>query len=241
MIEPRFKFEVAETDLAFIKGLETITREVKVPKGQPYILHTSDHVISIINHEDRWGYEHLYAVNVTAIGGYDGVYADSEDEAIYFFADYCAEQVPDPDNEGQTKMRYPGLIQTWMEIVEDVGEEAFENYSGDYSGAWGNEGWYFTEHGHSPTAELVHDPKIPPIPDDLFPYTFEAEESEEREESIKLAYYYLAMDIRLKHGDHEWHGFLVDYIYDNMETKFKASVHEHEGDGLVNVVISVAE
>ena len=241
MSEPRLKFEIADKDLAFIKGLDTATFPVKIKAGEPYILHHTDHVIPIINHEDRWGYEHLYAVNVAIVSGYEGVYADSENEALNEYADFCAEQVPDPENEGQTKMRYPGLIQTWHDIVDEVGEAAFEDYSGDYDGPWGNESWYFTEHGHSATAKEVHDPKIPPIPDGLFPYTFEAESDLARKDAVELAFWYLRKQIGMEYGDREWAGFLEDYVYDNRETKFVSSVQRHAEPGIDLVIISVAE
>jgi hypothetical protein len=249
--ESLYKFEIADKDLAFSKGLPTswevdglgdIGFAVKVKAGEPYILHVgSDHVLTIINPQDRWAYEHLYAVHTTAIGGGNGVYADNDEEALDIFADYCAEQVPDLKNEGQTKMRWPGLVQTWVDIVEEVGKEAFEQYSGDYPGPYGNEGWYFTERGSGHMTEKVYDPKIPPIPDDLFPYIYEAEKSEPVKESIETAFWYLRKHIGIVYGNQEWSGWLEDYVYDNREKLFVASVIEHEEPELVIVSISVAE
>jgi hypothetical protein len=242
MSEPRFKFEIAEQDLAFIKGLDvrwvvgdmTLTRAVKVMEGTPYILHVnSDHVIPIVNHEDRWSYEYLYAVNVAMIGGYHGVYADDEWEAIHLFADYCAEQVPDPENPRRTKQRFPGLI---MSLAEAEREE----YPEEFSGPWGNESWYFTERGHPATAERVRDPKIPPIPDGLFPYVYEAESDLPREEKVELAFYYLRNGINIRYRE-EWSGWLEDYIYDNRETLFVTSVQVNAVPGIDSVVITMKE
>ncbi len=254
MSESRFKFDIADEPLSFIKGLPVqwgygegedrvvLNRAVKVENGQPYILHiASDHVIPIINPEDRWAYAKLFAVNTTAMGGYDGVYADEDDEAIDMFADYAAEQVPDPDNEGETKMRWPGLIQTWVEIVEDVGEEAFNDYSGDFSGPYGNEGWYFTEHGHMPTAEEVHDPKIPHIPDDLFPYREEGFTKDMwiEKDAVTEAFWLLRRHVGHEYGDHEWSGWLEDYIDRYEGTLFVAAV-EDRGGADFDIVISDA-
>lgn len=237
MSEPRFKFDIADEDLAFIKGLSLeYGFDVNVKAGEPYILHnSSDHVISIINHEDRWGYENLYAVNVAVNSGYDGVYADSEDEAIYLFADYCAEMIADPDNPNLTKRRYPGLIQTWRDIVDEVGEEAFENYSGHYDGAWGNEGWYFTEHGHPATAKQVPDRKMPPIPAGLFPYveTFPLDEVLDythpdrtvRDHLLNEAYWHFRIQISEEYGDQDWHGRLEDLVDES-----------HRGEGMLDLV-----
>ncbi len=253
MSESRFKFDIADEPLSFIKGLPvqwsygegkdkvTLNRAIKVEMGQPYILHvTSDHIISIINPEDRWAYEKLFAVNTTAIGGYAGVYADSDEEALNLFADHCAKQVPDPENEGKTKMRWPGLIQTWMEIVDDVGVEAAEQYSGDFYGPYGNEDWYFTEHGHMPTAEEVHDPKIPHIPDDLFPYREESyfRASCSERDAIIESFWLLRRYVGHEYGDHEWSGWLEDYIDRNEGTLFVATIEDRED--VFDVVISDA-
>lgn len=178
MSETHFKLEIAERDVAFVKGLpvqgsgefmlddKDIGFEVKVKAGEPYILHVnSDHVIPIVNVEDRWNYDNLYAVNTTAIGGYHGVYADSVEEALHIFADYCAEMVPDPDDPGEMKQRLPGLIWDWSEMQDEE-----EEYPEEFDGPWGDGDWYFTERGHPASATLVHDPKIPPVPSDLFPF-----------------------------------------------------------------------
>jgi len=152
MKEARFKLHVAKKPVGFMHGFDMHQgEEPKARPGQVYIEHVSSaHVITIVNPEDRWFYGNLYAVNVTAIGGYDGVYADNEREALDIYADHCQEFKP-------------GLVQTAQDIIDEDGEEAYENYSGDYDGPYGNEGLYFTDRGHPATAERVHDPKIPPI------------------------------------------------------------------------------
>ena len=117
---------------------------VKVKKGQPFIVNTSnDYVIPIVN-EGMDGVDNLYVVCTTHIGGWYGVYAMNKSEALDAFADYCAELVPDPEIPGEEKYRYPGLIQNWDEALDESGEFT------DYFGPVGNEGWYFTELGMSP-------------------------------------------------------------------------------------------
>ena len=175
------EFQIAEKDLAFIKGLEvewsygegedkvTLRHDVKVKQGEPFILDVKrDYVIRIHNHEDRWDYDKLFALNVSAIGGYDGMYADSEEEAFNLFADYCAEDIPDPDNPGHEKMRFPGFIASWSEAMADFDEDE-QAVCDFYCGPYGNEGWYFTE--GQVFATEVHDPRIPPVPTELLPYT----------------------------------------------------------------------
>lgn len=238
-----FEFLVADRDYAFTMGLPTqgsgefmlddkdIGFEVKVHKGQPFIRHVrSDNVIRIINPDDRWSYDNLYAVNVAVLHGYDGVFADSEEEAIHMFADYCAEMVPDPDQPGEKKQRYPGLI--W-DITEMQDEE--EEFPEEFDGPWGNNDWYFTERGHPATARLVKHDKTPPIPDGLFPfkdptgypldYLLDWNGKETPRNNMQSnTFYQLRYHVRGKYADEPWVHALEDYI-DAMEGgRFKLDV-----------------
>lgn len=152
MTEAQFKLHVAKEPVGFMHGFEVDKRDkIYAQPGEVYIEHVSSaHVITIINPDDRWFYSYLYAINTTAIGGWYGVYADEADEAIDIFADYCQEFKP-------------GLVQTAQDIIDEDGEEAYENYSGDYAGPYGNKCLYFTERGHGVHIERVDDPKVPPV------------------------------------------------------------------------------
>jgi hypothetical protein len=252
----RLEFRIADKDMAFVAGLPTrgsgefmldnkdIGFDVKVPAGEAYILHVpSDHVIRIINPDDRWFYEHLYAVNVDILSGYWGVFADSDEEAIHMFADYCAEMVPDPDMPGDEKQRYPGLIWDYIEMQDEE-----EEYPEEFSGPWGNCDWYFTERGHPATARLVEHDKTPPIPPDLFPFkdptgysipwVFDSkwEKQTPRENMIENTFYQLRALVRDRYPDEVWRDALVDYIDEQEGKRFKASV-EVDGEYIEVIIL----
>ena len=142
----KFTYHIAKKDLAFLVGLSTINAptcsgfKVKVKKGQPCILYDNHNVISIINPEDSYGYDNLYAIAATAIGGYDGVFADDTEEALHLLADWC-------------HIHAPGYIQTWEEAVSC--SDGNKDWANGYSGPYGNESLYFTELGQGPTIKEV--------------------------------------------------------------------------------------
>jgi hypothetical protein len=247
-----FEFLVANRDYAFTMGLPTqgsgefmlddkdIGFDVKVHAGKPFIRHVrSDHVIRIINPDDRWFYDHLYVVNATVIGGYDGVFADSEEEAIHMFANYCAEMVPDPDDPGEMKQRLPGLIWDYNEMHDE--EEKFPE---EFSGPWGDCDWYFTERAHPATAQEVPFDKTPPIPDGLFPFSdptgypldylldWNGKETP-RANMQSNTFYQLRMHVREKYADEPWRDALEDYIDTQEDRRFVLRI-EVDGES-VNV------
>ena len=143
----KFTYHLAKFDLAFLVGLSTLDTpqhsgfKVKVKRGQPCILYDNHNVISIINPEDSESYDNLYAINTTAIGGFDGVFADSQGEALDLLADWC--------------QRYaPGLIQTWEEAVSC--SDGNEEWANEYYGPVGNECLFFTELGQGPIVKEVN-------------------------------------------------------------------------------------
>ncbi len=160
MSKPRFRYEVATRDEAFIKGMSDDfmsypSTKVKVRQGRGYILHVnSDRVIPIINREDDAFYEYLFAVNTAPIAGYYGVYADSEEEAFHLFADYCMELVDDEEKPGKKKRRYPGLADDYSQVTEDYdGDQvAIDDFT---SGPWGERDAYFFHDGNGMSAEKV--------------------------------------------------------------------------------------
>ncbi len=136
----KFTYHVDEQDLAFIKGLATGDRldggfKVKVPANQPCILYDEHNVISIINPDEDADYHKLYAINTTAIGGYEGVFALDEEEALDMLADWTEEHAP-------------GLVQTYEEALDD--SDGKETWVDEFCGPVGNHGLYFTERGHGP-------------------------------------------------------------------------------------------
>lgn len=109
-----------------------------------YINHNPTKVhIPIINPDEHPYHDHLWICNVNPISGYYGVYADNEQEAFDMLADYAAETIPDPQVPNFIHMRWPGLIASWSEVMDEYDED--EQAVADFcSGPFGNEGWYFT-------------------------------------------------------------------------------------------------
>ena len=178
MSEPEFRFHVAKKDVGFMHGFSVGEHDaVKVHPGEAYIEHVnSAHVITIINPDDRWYHSKLFVVNVSPhLGYHDGVYADDEQEAWDIFADYCNEDVPDPENPGHIKKRYPGFVSSWSEAMDDCNqdEQAVDDFT---TGPYGNEGVLFRDGGNGIYIQEVHDPKVPPISDLFYSRFFPLDE-----------------------------------------------------------------
>lgn len=172
----------------------------------------------IINQDDRWYGDHLFAIAIGPISGWHGVYANNMQDALDILADWCEDHAP-------------GLVDNYDNLLKeyDYDEQAVIDFN---TGPAGNHGVYFTD-GEIHFAK-VQDDRVPAIPNGLFPvasiYSVDTiisgfyDDLTPKNYMIRGTWKFIKSRIRAKYSDKAWCEPLVEYIENNAGNLFDTEV-----------------